>query len=98
MAKQHFIKDKPHVNVGTIGHIDHGKTTLTAAITKYLAFFGDAEYTMEVFYQNTGLKDLHFTAWFKRSSSMKEVVRLLERTQKVKLEVKGKTLIVKPNK
>jgi len=53
---------------------------------------------MEVFYQNTGLKDLHFTAWFKRSSSMKEVVRLLERTQKVKLEVKGKTLIVKPNK
>ena len=47
MAKQHFIKDKPHVNIGTIGHIDHGKTTLTAAITKYLAFFGDAEY-MEV--------------------------------------------------
>ena len=45
MAKQHFIKDKPHVNVGTIGHIDHGKTTLTADITKYLAFFGDAEYT-----------------------------------------------------
>ncbi|MFQ8836369.1 MAG: GTP-binding protein [Oscillospiraceae bacterium] len=45
MAKQHFIKDKPHVNIGTIGHIDHGKTTLTAAITKYLAFFGDAEYT-----------------------------------------------------
>ena len=43
MAKQHFIKDKPHVNVGTIGHIDHGKTTLTAAITKYLDFFGDAE-------------------------------------------------------
>ena len=41
MAKQHFIKDKPHVNIGTIGHIDHGKTTLTAAITKYLAFFGD---------------------------------------------------------
>ena len=35
MAKQKFIKDKPHVNIGTIGHIDHGKTTLTAAITKY---------------------------------------------------------------
>ena len=45
MAKQHFIKDKPHVNVGTIGHIDHGKTTLTAAITKYLAMLGGAEYT-----------------------------------------------------
>ena len=45
MAKQKFIKDKPHVNVGTIGHIDHGKTTLTAAITKYLAMQGGAEYT-----------------------------------------------------
>ena len=45
MAKQKFIKDKPHVNIGTIGHIDHGKTTLTAAITKYLAMQGKAEYT-----------------------------------------------------
>jgi elongation factor Tu len=38
MAKEKFVRDKPHVNVGTIGHIDHGKTTLTAAITKVLAF------------------------------------------------------------
>ena len=45
MAKQKFIKDKPHVNIGTIGHIDHGKTTLTAAITKYLHMQGKAEYT-----------------------------------------------------
>ena len=45
MAKQMYNRSKPHVNIGTIGHIDHGKTTLTAAITKYLAFFGDAEYT-----------------------------------------------------
>ena len=37
MAKEKFERDKPHVNVGTIGHIDHGKTTLTAAITKVLA-------------------------------------------------------------
>ena len=37
MAKSKFIKDKPHVNIGTIGHVDHGKTTLTAAITKTLA-------------------------------------------------------------
>ena len=43
MAKQMFIKTKPHVNVGTIGHIDHGKTTLTAAITKFLAMQGKAE-------------------------------------------------------
>ncbi|MDP8992434.1 MAG: GTP-binding protein, partial [Actinomycetota bacterium] len=37
MAKKQFVRDKPHVNVGTMGHIDHGKTTLTAAITKVLA-------------------------------------------------------------
>ncbi|HEU4981571.1 MAG TPA: GTP-binding protein, partial [Acidobacteriaceae bacterium] len=37
MAKEKFDRSKPHVNVGTIGHIDHGKTTLTAAITKVLA-------------------------------------------------------------
>ena len=45
MAKQKFERTKPHVNIGTIGHIDHGKTTLTAAITKYLALQGEAEYT-----------------------------------------------------
>ncbi len=45
MAKQKFERNKPHVNIGTIGHIDHGKTTLTAAITKYLAFQGKAAYT-----------------------------------------------------
>ena len=45
MAKQKFERTKPHVNIGTIGHIDHGKTTLTAAITKYLALFGNASFT-----------------------------------------------------
>jgi elongation factor Tu len=44
MAKQRFERTKPHVNVGTIGHVDHGKTTLTAAITKVLALKGEAEY------------------------------------------------------
>jgi len=43
MAKEKFERDKPHVNVGTIGHIDHGKTTLTAAITKTLSTVGGAE-------------------------------------------------------
>ncbi|MHB1133048.1 MAG: elongation factor Tu, partial [Chloroflexota bacterium] len=44
MAKKRFERTKPHVNVGTIGHVDHGKTTLTAAITKVLAMRGQAEY------------------------------------------------------
>ena len=44
MAKAKFERNKPHVNIGTIGHVDHGKTTLTAAITKYLALKGQAQY------------------------------------------------------
>jgi elongation factor Tu len=44
MSKQQFVRDKPHVNVGTIGHVDHGKTTLTAAITKTLALKGWADF------------------------------------------------------
>ena len=44
MAKKKFERKKPHVNIGTIGHIDHGKTTLTAAITKHLSMKGMAEY------------------------------------------------------
>ena len=44
MAKEKFVRNKPHVNVGTIGHIDHGKTTLTAAITKTLALKGGAKF------------------------------------------------------
>ncbi len=44
MAKEKFDRSKPHVNIGTIGHVDHGKTTLTAAITKVLAAKGDAEF------------------------------------------------------
>ena len=44
MAKEKFDRSLPHVNIGTIGHVDHGKTTLTAAITKVLALEGDAEY------------------------------------------------------
>ena len=44
MAKAKFERNKPHVNIGTIGHVDHGKTTLTAAITKVLNFMGDAAF------------------------------------------------------
>jgi len=44
MAKQRFERTKPHVNIGTIGHVDHGKTTLTAAITRCLSTIGGAEF------------------------------------------------------
>ena len=44
MAKEKFNRNKPHVNVGTIGHVDHGKTTLTAAITKRLSEKGGAQF------------------------------------------------------
>ncbi|MBD3374678.1 elongation factor Tu, partial [candidate division KSB1 bacterium] len=43
MAKEKFQRTKPHVNIGTIGHVDHGKTTLTAAITQTLALKGFAQ-------------------------------------------------------
>ena len=43
MAKEKFERNKPHCNIGTIGHVDHGKTTLTAAITKVLAETGGGE-------------------------------------------------------
>ncbi|MGC9168745.1 MAG: GTP-binding protein, partial [Desulfurella sp.] len=44
MAKEKYVRTKPHVNIGTIGHVDHGKTTLTAAITKVLSKKGFAEF------------------------------------------------------
>ncbi|MES0372151.1 MAG: GTP-binding protein, partial [Mariprofundaceae bacterium] len=44
MSKEKFERNKPHVNIGTIGHVDHGKTTLTAAITKVLSLTGGAEF------------------------------------------------------
>ena len=44
MAREKFERSKPHVNIGTVGHGDHGKTTLTAAITKVLGFQGMAEF------------------------------------------------------
>ena len=44
MGKAKFERNKPHINIGTIGHVDHGKTTLTAAITKVLAMNGEADF------------------------------------------------------
>ncbi|MFV1084553.1 GTP-binding protein, partial [Klebsiella pneumoniae] len=44
MAKAKFERTKPHLNIGTIGHVDHGKTTLTAAITRYLSMKGGADF------------------------------------------------------
>ena len=54
MAKEKFDRSLPHVNIGTIGHVDHGKTTLTAAITKVLALEGDAEIAYTMHRQGSG--------------------------------------------
>ena len=48
MSKEKFDRSKPHVNIGTIGHVDHGKTTLTAAITKVMAEAGGAEFRLMI--------------------------------------------------
>ena len=56
MAKEKFERTKPHVNIGTIGHVDHGKTTLTAAITKTLAAKGLAEFCFLLLRVNTDEK------------------------------------------
>ena len=53
MAKEQFERNKPHVNIGTIGHVDHGKTTLTAAITNYLASKGLAKAKTIAYRQRT---------------------------------------------
>ena len=55
MAKAKFERTKPHVNIGTIGHVDHGKTTTTAAITKFLSLQGKAQFSAEELYKT----DLH---------------------------------------
>ncbi len=68
MAKEHYDRSKPHVNIGTIGHVDHGKTTLTAAITTVLGKKGLAnpQKTMLVLMQlqknvNVGLRSIPHT-------------------------------------
>ena len=57
MAKEKFERTKPHCNIGTIGHVDHGKTTLTAAITKTLAEAGGAEFTDCLLYTSPSPRD-----------------------------------------
>jgi len=71
MAKAKFERTKPHCNVGTIGHVDHGKTTLTAAITKVLAESGGAEFTA-------------FDQIDKAPRKRKEVLQLLQLTLSMK--------------
>ena len=57
MSKEKFERNKPHCNIGTIGHVDHGKTTLTAAITKVLAESGGAEFSDCLLYTSPSPRD-----------------------------------------
>ena len=57
MSKEKFVRNKPHCNIGTIGHVDHGKTTLTAAITKVLAETGGAQFTACLLYTSPSPRD-----------------------------------------
>lgn len=62
MAKEHYDRSKPHVNIGTIGHVDHGKTTLTAAITTVLGKKGLALVLMQLQKNvNVGLRSIPHT-------------------------------------
>ena len=63
MSKEKFDRSKPHANIGTIGHVDHGKTTLTAAITKVLAEAGGAEFQA---YDEIAVSYTHLTLPTKR--------------------------------
>ena len=58
MAKAHYERTKPHVNIGTIGHVDHGKTTLTAAITKVLSEEGNATQQVDRCYNSPRREEL----------------------------------------
>ena len=61
MAKAKFARNKPHCNIGTIGHVDHGKTSLTAAITKVLAKTGGATFTAHWIPASAGMTNLSAT-------------------------------------
>lgn len=60
-AKKVYVRDKPHMNIGTIGHVDHGKTTLTAAITKSKAFFLLLKLNTQQFYQKKSIRFIEVT-------------------------------------
>jgi len=66
MAKEAFQRTKPHVNIGTIGHVDHGKTTLTAAITNYLAKKGGAKLITVLKRKLAGLRSTHLISNMKQ--------------------------------
>ena len=67
MAKAKFERTKPHVNIGTIGHVDHGKTTLTAAITKTLSLDGAAE--AKAYDEIDGAPEERERAWYHNQHS-----------------------------
>ena len=77
MARENFDRSKPHINIGTIGHVDHGKTTLTAAITASLSLLGGAKLkTMEIL---TLLQKKHVELLIRHTLNMKQKPSLCTR-------------------
>ena len=80
MSKAKFERTKPHVNVGTIGHIDHGKTTLTAAVTKHMGLKGMAQYVPFDEIDNPEPLKYHLSGYWSRRINQKDriVYRVIE--------------------
>ena len=76
MAKAKFERNKPHANIGTVGHVDHGKTTLTAAITKVLAEAGGAEFSAYDSIDKAPEERLAVSRSTRRMSSMRRTIAI----------------------
>ena len=86
MSKEKFDRSKPHCNIGTIGHVDHGKTSLTAAITKILAESGGAEFEDQAFGQPVATADFRNVLTMRSDEHEANYMVLADQAGQLKLE------------